>query len=104
MRKDRLCISRDSGISARTDNGIYSIVSSDAKEMNYINMLSSNGAIHNDRCILSLALPVYINGEYINDGEANCMIWLSDYEPEYNTLYMSADLLNQYTGYKINIR
>ena len=96
-------ISNDAIISAQMDNGIYSITSSDAKEIDYISTISSNGAIHNDSCILSLALPVNINGEYINDGEANCMIWLCDYEPEYNVLYMSTDFLNQYTGYKFNI-
>lgn len=96
-------LSQDMNINAGMDNGVYSIISSDEGEITFISTMSYNGAIHNDRCILALSLPVNVNGEYIADGEPNCMICLNSYEPDYKTVYMSMDFLEKYTGYKFDI-
>ncbi len=86
----------ETGLTAGTENSVYSIVSSSDKEVGYRRYGASNGGHHNDCIVLCLSLPMNVNGALVNDDNVNCIMQLSAYDDSYEALYMSMDFLNKY--------
>lgn len=92
----------DSGISGKTENGAYYIECKENKIVDFSRYSSSNGAIHNSNVMLSLILPMYVNGEMIYTDEPNCIFDLISSDYNYGEIYISEEFLENYVGYVWN--
>lgn len=87
----------ETGLTAKVENAVYSVKSSSNKEIGCRPYGASNGSNRNDCIVLCLSLPININGEFIDDENANCIMQLTSSDDNYDDLYVSADFLNRYT-------
>ena len=82
------------GIRGSAEDGVYTITAPTAKKVTYAQATAYNGPLNYTQIRLIVSVPLCINGQFINTEEGICIL-----APDDPSLYVSAKLLSENTGY-----